>query len=1023
MSDEIEVSGSADFAAIDQAFEHTASAAQQALASLTAGFEETTGKSEGMVSALKSQLSSIQGLLSTASSSYKAYFQQIADGLQQQISQMEGASAATGEYMAMQSNLSAVTTMSGASFGAYAKLLAGIQPTTLSARDSAEVFRRSLEPLGTQVETISAQGFNRMVAELAGVKSSFLPAAESAQVFQNELGALGSGVTTLTGQQFGALVNNLHGLDQGFMDSRDRAAMLSEAFNAEVVPAAGNVGRGMSETAGLTSGATREFMVLGHEAMTGNFSRIPGSLMVLAQRIGNVSAAAMGMVAAFGAAALAGGELIDYIDRLQNMRVSSEATGALFNPQIPPEAMDKYVNQLHAMSDVTTEQATKAAQSFASMAGATQPVIQVMVDNIQTYAKAMGTNIDQAAAKMAEAWSNPATKGAAFLESMGLNNQAVQQFDSLVTQSNGVVQQRQVMLQALVEATNRVRDVTKGATEDQHTFRNALELASTAGDTTGGSYQLMQQLQQQRAMQETAQKAQTLRDALASVNSQIKETSGGNQWFEQMSTALDKEKAAVASSATNYKAAREGELQTTVNFWQNVLQQGNLTNQQELQAKRALFSAEEQLDNSKLQQMQAAAKQGLQQQLAALNAQQAGYRNDYTMWMSIEQQKLSLIENQLGKKAVLYQQELTKEENFEREHASQVATIQLQALATKETQDRDALEARKSSLDAEVKLHALSKAAEYAELINFATQSYNVELQMLNDDMANMDKSTKAYADMVQKKLELEANFNKVVAQYQSQQTVAQGSYWNTFVKEGDKAFSEVASTASSSFASMIVHGGTWLQFEQAVMEKVISGALNVFGKMVAQWAESQLTMTAANAAGAAARTATSTAAAVTTAGVEGATQKQTVLGHAYSAAAAVYDDVAQIPYVGWILAPPAAAAAFIAVSAFGGGIPSFDVGAWNLPSDTLAMVHKGEMIIPASIANDMRAGLGGAGGLGSLSMSYSPSINVPGGNGGQLTADTLNRILRRSQSNMRQYAYDVGRNGGLHPPGRGWRG
>jgi hypothetical protein len=44
---------------------------------------------------------------------------------------------------------------------------------------------------------------------------------------------------------------------------------------------------------------------------------------------------------------------------------------------------------------------------------------------------------------------------------------------------------------------------------------------------------------------------------------------------------------------------------------------------------------------------------------------------------------------------------------------------------------------------------------------------------------------------------------------------------------------------------------------------------------------------------------------------------KASVLKHAGSAAAAIYDDVSQIPHVGWVLAPPAAAAAFAAVAAF----------------------------------------------------------------------------------------------------------
>jgi hypothetical protein len=42
--------------------------------------------------------------------------------------------------------------------------------------------------------------------------------------------------------------------------------------------------------------------------------------------------------------------------------------------------------------------------------------------------------------------------------------------------------------------------------------------------------------------------------------------------------------------------------------------------------------------------------------------------------------------------------------------------------------------------------------------------------------------------------------------------------------------------------------------------------------------------------------------------------------------------------------------------------LPSFAVGAYNLPSDMIAQVHKGEMIIPASQANQIRGGNGANG-------------------------------------------------------------
>lgn len=43
--------------------------------------------------------------------------------------------------------------------------------------------------------------------------------------------------------------------------------------------------------------------------------------------------------------------------------------------------------------------------------------------------------------------------------------------------------------------------------------------------------------------------------------------------------------------------------------------------------------------------------------------------------------------------------------------------------------------------------------------------------------------------------------------------------------------------------------------------------------------------------------------------------------------------------------------------------LPSFAVGAWNLPTDMIAQVHKGEMIIPEDIAERLRGGRGFGGG------------------------------------------------------------
>lgn len=203
--------------------------------------------------------------------------------------------------------------------------------------------------------------------------------------------------------------------------------------------------------------------------------------------------------------------------------------------------------------------------------------------------------------------------------------------------------------------------------------------------------------------------------------------------------------------------------------------------------------------------------------------------------------------------------------------------------------------------------------------------------------------------------------------QRQQQQTQRQ---WEAALRPMESAF-------TSAVNGMITGTQT---FQQAMLRMgqsiVLNMVDNVIKRIVSGWIAGEVTKTAATGEESAARLGIESSDAIAGAAVGAATQKASILGHAASGAAAVYDDVAQIPYVGWLLAPPAAAAAFAAILAFGGDIPSFDVGAWNLPSDTLAMVHQGETILPSGVAADFRAAMTGGGGGGGGD-TYNLSVNA----------------------------------------------
>jgi hypothetical protein len=86
----------------------------------------------------------------------------------------------------------------------------------------------------------------------------------------------------------------------------------------------------------------------------------------------------------------------------------------------------------------------------------------------------------------------------------------------------------------------------------------------------------------------------------------------------------------------------------------------------------------------------------------------------------------------------------------------------------------------------------------------------------------------------------------------------------------------------------------------------------------------------------------------------------------AAEAMAAAFSAIAAIPYVGPFLAPAAAIASGAAVLAFGSKIASA-AGGYDIPAgvNPMTQLHQQEMVLPADLANGIRAMIGGGGGGG----------------------------------------------------------
>lgn len=149
-------------------------------------------------------------------------------------------------------------------------------------------FVSALQQADAAVKRLSqsvAQGgapFASLSKEMREIVAAINPAARSLQDLERQLGAVRSASTRLGEAQATTLLNQVG----------DKASLAywksqTEALDAMSV-STGNASKAADGLKLANAGVAREVIVLGHEMVSGNFSRIPGSIMVLGERMGGL---------------------------------------------------------------------------------------------------------------------------------------------------------------------------------------------------------------------------------------------------------------------------------------------------------------------------------------------------------------------------------------------------------------------------------------------------------------------------------------------------------------------------------------------------------------------------------------------------------------------------------------------------------------------------------------------------------------------------------------------------------------
>jgi hypothetical protein len=175
-----------------------------------------------------------------------------------------------------------------------------------------------------------------------------------------------------------------------------------------------------------------------------------------------------------------------------------------------------------------------------------------------------------------------------------------------------------------------------------------------------------------------------------------------------------------------------------------------------------------------------------------------------------------------------------------------------------------------------------------------------------------------------------------------------------------NRMIDSMSSSLSSGLSGMIVGTKNFRQVLQSLAQSVVSQFVKMGVDVVGDWGKKQLALAALSVVGESQKTAAATAGAAARVGVsasEAAASQTSMLGSVLkSITASASETFAGVfgflaPVMGPAAAGPAAAAQGAVMS-----VAAFDIGAWSIPQDQLAMVHKNELVMPAAEAGAFRS-------------------------------------------------------------------
>jgi len=866
-------------------------------------------------------------------------------------------------------------------------------------------------------------------------------------------------------------------LEANEISSAQAARMMGQIANqADAATAAhGRLGHG-------TAGVTREFIVLGHEAMSGNFSRIPGSMMVLAERSGNLTgiigalASPIGLVGiGLAATSVTMIEMAASAERADRSLITLQTSFAAVGNRARTNGADlkAVVDEVARLPGVNREAATEIVNDFARTRQIGGQLFAELTATIDKSARVMGVDAPAAAKTLASSFADP-TKGAEQLDQQYgiLKEGQLRQIETMQRQGD-VIGAQNVLLSAWKA---RLAELPPGLTAIQ-TASNDLGNAwdrlmqsfghvtaiQTARDSLAGLLELMahhidptpldnynkalaeynriadrlaaekngplakigldprvealtKELQTAKANLDKSQ--QEMLKAAEPKSSETAPAATGGGASSGANSSVDLVKQAQALSQYNGVAAQTKAIDDDLTLLKKAYASATLdATKAEIQLKIAEAERQKEALTAKTgpSQMETWRAELAQQDAAQAASRADQLRADIAFWQAKRQlvetgsKDAVAIDKEVAQKQIALNREMLAEA---KRTAAEKREIAKQDAATDAEISRIELATNKQLLEDGVAEGVITAQEKVQILKGFTEAAYQEDLTRLDNELTTLNATTKDYDRVYNEIRKLKASHNQEMANLDRQAATESKKAADANTKAWEGALAPISRAFSTSISGMIMGTQTLQQAEQRIAQNIVMSFVDAAQQMATKWIASKLAQLTATETADVGMAASGEAAAAT----EKATQSTSIMGHAGSTAAAVYDDVAQIPYVGWIMAPIAAAGAFAAVAAF-----SAEGGMGSVPYDNAPfLLHKNEMVLPASLAQGVRAmtsgtnissTVGGSSSSSNVTLTHSPTVNISGGNGRLSQAD-VSSMLRDHSGTFYKFIKNAARNG-----------